>query len=66
MYALVYLSEVLFRIKRETAGAVAAEYAFLIVFISIVAAIGMVILGDGLLSYFTALGAAIGNSAQQS
>ena len=66
MYALVYLYEVLFRLRRDTLGAVAAEYAFLLVFISIVAAIGMAILGGGLLDYFSALGLTIGNSASQS
>ena len=66
MYALVYLYELLFRIRRDALGAVAAEYAFLLAFIAIVAAIGMVILGGGLLDYFSALGLTIGNSASQS
>ena len=66
MYALVCLYEVIFRIRRDTLGAVAAEYAFLLAFIAIVASIGMVILGGGLLDYFSALGLTIGNSASQS
>ena len=59
MHALVYLYEVLFRFKRETRGAVGTEYAFLIVFIAIAAAIGMVIMGTGLGNYFTAFGNAL-------
>jgi Flp pilus assembly pilin Flp len=56
----------LFSVKRDKRGAVAAEYAFLIAFIGIVAAIGMVSLGTGLLNYFDAFGNAIGNAASQS
>ena len=59
MYALVYLYEVLFRIQRETRGAVGTEYAFLIAFIAIVAAIGMVVLGTALGDYFTTFGNAL-------
>lgn len=66
MRALCYLDEILFRMHRETRAAVATEYALLIAFIAIVAALGMVILGTGLLEYFTALGNAIGDSAKQS
>jgi len=66
MHALLYLHDVVFRIKRESRGAVATEYAFLIAFIAIVAAIGMVLLGTELNDYFTTLGNAIGTSAQQS
>ena len=65
MHALFLLHEVLFRIKRETRGAVAAEYAFLIVFIAIVSVTGMLILGTGLSDYFSTLGLSIGTSAQQ-
>lgn len=66
MHALLYLYGVLFRIKRETRGAIATEYAFLIAFVAIVAAIGMVLLGTGLTDYFTTLGNSIGTSARQS
>ncbi len=66
MQTLLYLHQVLFAIKRETAGAIAAEYAFLIAFIAIAAVIGMVTLGQGLLDYFSAFGNAIGNAASQS
>lgn len=63
---LLYLCDVLFRIKRETRGAIASEYAFLIVFVAIIAAFGMVLLGTELSEYFTKMGEAIGTSAQQS
>ncbi len=66
MQTLLYLHQVLFAVKRETRGAVAAEYAFLIAFVTIVAAVGMVSLGEGLLNYFSAFGNAIGGAAQQS
>ncbi|NKB49877.1 MAG: Flp family type IVb pilin [Alphaproteobacteria bacterium] len=66
MHALNYLYEVLFSLKRETRGAVASEYAFLIVFIAIVAVAGMFTLGTGLSDYFGAYGNAIGNAASQS
>ena len=66
MRALLYLHEIVFRINRETRGAVATEYAFLIAFVAIVAALGMVLLGTELMEYFTILGNSIGTSAQQS
>ena len=59
MHALVYFYEVLFRIQRETRGAVGTEYAFIIVFIAIAAAIGMVVLGTALGDYFTIFGNAL-------
>ena len=59
MHTLVYFYEVLFRIQRDTRGAVAAEYAFLIVFIAIAAAIGMVVMGTALGEYFTIFGNAL-------
>jgi Flp pilus assembly pilin Flp len=66
MHALNYLFSVLFSLQRETRGAVASEYAFLIVFIAIVSAAGMLTLGEGLTSYFGAMGNALGNAASQS
>ncbi|MCZ6455103.1 MAG: hypothetical protein O6909_12775 [Alphaproteobacteria bacterium] len=66
MHALLFLQQLLFCVKRETHGAIAVEYAFLMVFITIVAAIGMVFIGSGLLEYFSALGGTIANSADQS
>lgn len=65
MGALLYLHGVLFCIQRDTRGAVASEYAFLIAFISIAAALGMVLIGAQLSDYFGTLGASIGTSAQQ-
>ncbi len=66
MQILFCLYSVLFSLKREKSGAVATEYAFLIVFIAIAAVLGMVTLGQGLLDYFSAYGNAIGNAASQS
>jgi Flp pilus assembly pilin Flp len=66
MRTLLYLHDLVFRIGRETRGAIASEYAFLIVFIAIIAAFGMVLLGTELSEYFSTLGTAIGTSAQQS
>lgn len=66
MRALWHLHEILFRMHRETRAAVATEYAFLIAFIAIVAALGMILLGTELNEYFTKLGNAIGDSAKQS
>jgi Flp pilus assembly pilin Flp len=51
---------------RETRAAVATEYTFLIAFIAIVSALGMVLLGTELNEYFAKLGNAIGESAKQS
>ena len=40
MYALTYLQSLALRLRKDKSGAVATEYAFLIAFIAIVAAIG--------------------------
>ncbi|MDH3738803.1 MAG: hypothetical protein OER92_06385 [Alphaproteobacteria bacterium] len=66
MHALLLLGQVIFSLKRNTRGGIAAEYAFLLVFIAIVAVSGALILGDGLANYFSAMGNTIGGSAQQS
>jgi Flp pilus assembly pilin Flp len=60
MRILLHLHEVLLRIRSESHGAVATEYAFLITFIAIVAAIGMVTLGDALGDYLSDFGNALG------
>ncbi len=60
------LSRVLFAFQRDRRGAIAAEYAFLIAFISIVAAVGMVVVGVELGNYFTTLGNALAGAASQS
>lgn len=66
MRALCYICEIFFRMHRETRAAVATEYTFLIAFIAIVSALGMVLLGTELNEYFAKLGNAIGESAKQS
>ena len=53
-----------YRLAAVDAGAVAAEYAFLIAFISIIAAIGMVLLGGDLRLYFEALATSLENASQ--
>jgi Flp pilus assembly pilin Flp len=57
MRHLVYIQSLFFRLTKNDAGAVASEYAFLIAFISIIAAAGMVILGPSIADYFSAVGA---------
>ena len=59
MYLLTYAQIMLRRLARNTSGAVATEYAFLIAFIAIVAAIGMVLLGENLSLFFNEIGAAL-------
>ena len=66
MYAFLYLIPIIFSLKRDKLGGIAAEYSFLLVFISIVAATGMLFLGDGIAAYFSAMGLAIGGAAKQS
>ena len=51
------------RIGKNNSGAVATEYAFVIAFISIVAAMGMTILGNNLSGFYTDIGSALSNMA---
>ncbi len=53
------------RIRRNDLGAVATEYAFIIAFIAIVAAIGMTLLGTNLSAFYNDIGSAIANKACQ-
>ncbi len=62
MYALIKLQSLAMRLRKDQSGAVATEYAFLIAFISIVAAIGMVLLGDNLSNFFNDIGVALENA----
>ena len=59
MYALTYLHQMALRLTKDKSGAVATEYAFLIAFIAIVAAIGMVLLGNNLSAFFNDIGLAL-------
>ena len=61
MYALTYLQLMALRLRKDKSGAVATEYAFLIAFIAIVAAIGMALLGQNLSAFFNAIGVALQN-----
>jgi Flp pilus assembly pilin Flp len=65
MYALTYLHQMALRLTKDKSGAVATEYAFLIAFIAIVAAIGMVLLGDNLSAFFNDIGLALENAGGQ-
>jgi Flp pilus assembly pilin Flp len=62
MYALTYLQVLALRLRKDKAGAVATEYAFLIAFIAIVAAAGMGLLGQNLSSFFDDIGQALNNA----
>ena len=53
------IRSILYRLWKDNLGAVATEYAFVIAFIAIVAASGMVVLGDNLSSFYTGLGSAL-------
>lgn len=61
MRACVHLKSLLRRLAKAKAGAVATEYAFLIAFIAIVAALGMVLLGQNLSAFFNDIGLALTN-----
>lgn len=57
MHSWVYIQSLFLRLTKDDSGAVASEYAFLITFISIIAAAGMVFLGPSIADYFGAVGA---------
>lgn len=59
MHAFSYLQSLALRLRKDNSGAVATEYAFLIAFIAIVAAIGMVLLGENLSAFFNDIGVAL-------
>ncbi len=59
MYALAYLQTLALRLRKDKSGAVATEYAFLIAFIAIVAALGMTLLGENLSAFFNDIGVAL-------
>ena len=61
--ALGYLHALFARLTVVNSGGVAAEYSFLIVFIAIVAAVGMFLLGNDLQEYFQGLATALDNAA---
>ena len=62
MIALTYLQVLALRLRKDKAGAVATEYAFLIAFIAIVAAAGMGLLGNNLSAFFDDIGQALNNA----
>lgn len=63
MSAFAYVQALFLRLMVVNSGAAAAEYTFLIAFISILAAIGMVLLGDDIRVYFDNLATALDNAA---
>lgn len=64
MRAFAYVQALFFRLMVVNSGAVAAEYTFLIAFIAILAAVGMVLLGDDLKVYFEDLATSLDNAAE--
>ena len=62
MFTFTYLQLMALRLRKDKSGAVATEYAFLIAFIAIVAAIGMALLGENLSAFFLAIGEALANA----
>ena len=65
MRAFSYLQSMVLRLAKSKSGAVATEYAFLIAFIAIVAALGMVLLGENLSAFFNDIGTALTNISSQ-
>jgi Flp pilus assembly pilin Flp len=59
MNIMIYLSLNARRVVADKSGAVAVEYAFLVAFIAIVAAAGMVLVGPELQEFFTDTGVQI-------
>jgi Flp pilus assembly pilin Flp len=51
------------RFRKNNLGAVATEYAFLIAFIALLAAIGMTILGNNLSTFYNDIGSALEDKA---
>ncbi len=62
-YSMYRLRVAIHRFSKSNSGAVATEYAFLIAFIAIVAAIGMTLLGQNLSAFFNAIGVALQDMA---
>ncbi len=62
MHGLIHLKSLCLRMAKSKSGAVATEYAFLIAFIAIVAALGMTLLGENLSSFFNDIGMALDNA----
>lgn len=61
MRAFTCLQSLYLRFAKSKSGAVATEYAFLIAFIAIVAALGMTLLGTNLSVFFNDIGVALTN-----
>ena len=62
MNVMAYISLIIRRYAAGNIGAVAVEYAFLAAFIAIVAAVGMVLVGPNLQTFFVDTGAAVQNA----
>ncbi len=62
MRVVTYIQTLLHRLATNKSGAVATEYAFLIAFIAIVAALGMTLLGQNLSKFFFDIGEALANA----
>lgn len=55
MHRISQIKTAILRFAKSKSGAVASEYALLIVFIAIVATLGMVLLGPNIAYYFDAV-----------
>jgi len=63
MRGFTYVQALFIRLMAANSGAAAAEYTFLIAFIAILAAIGMLLMGDDLKAYFEDLATALSNAS---
>lgn len=61
MHSIFQIKTAVIRFAKSKSGAVATEYAFLIAFIAIVAALGMTLLGENLSAFFNDIGVALTN-----
>ena len=53
---LIYLMSIILRLKQDRSGGASAEHSLLLVFVAIVAALGMLSLGPEIGDYFEVLG----------
>lgn len=59
MYLFDYIQTLAFRLRNDDSGAVIVEYALLTGFVSIIAAIGMMALGDSLGVFYLRIAATL-------
>ena len=64
MRAFIYLQTLALRLNTDKSRVVALEYAFLIAFVSIVAAVGMTAFADSLGAFFSKISTSLYNADQ--